>query len=73
MQEVNTRRVRRSGVPVTSPALLFSYSQWNKKVLTPEDRRKQNCFLRRAGSQSVMEAVHTLTNTVLKCGFKRYF
>lgn len=72
MQEVNTRRVRRSGVPVTSPALLFSFSQWNKKVPTPEDGRKQN-RLCRAGKESVVEAVHTLTNTVPKCIFRITF
>lgn len=35
-QEVNTARVRRSGVRVTSPALLFSFRQWNKPVPMPE-------------------------------------
>lgn len=42
VQEVNTARVKRSGVRATSPALLFSFSQWNKPVPTPEDGQTQN-------------------------------
>lgn len=40
--EVNTARVKGSGGRVTSPALLFSFSQWNKPVPTPEDGQNQN-------------------------------
>lgn len=44
--EVTTGRVRRSGVTVRSPALLFSFSQRNKKVPMPEDGHKQNRLCR---------------------------
>lgn len=44
--EVTTGRVRRSGVMVRSPALLFSFSQRNKKVPMPEDGHKQNRLCR---------------------------
>lgn len=44
--EVTTGRARRSGVTGRSPALLFSFSQRNKKVPMPEDGHKQNRLCR---------------------------
>lgn len=64
--EVTTGRVRRSGVMVRPPALLFSFSQRNKKLPMPEDGHKQN-RLCRARKQWWKQYTHS------KAGLQKYF
>lgn len=71
MPEVNTARVRRSGVRATSPALLLSFSQWNKPLPTPEDAQTQNmprlartCCLLHCTCALALERLHFLQGSV---------